>query len=398
MDDSSNPLTPVSNWLAFALDKRINAKLRRAFYQHFPDPVQLGNRLANNTPLASTADPLFDQKANSVLQKPLSQGVQTAIDKALNWASSAPDRHLVGLDNPAYPEQLRCITDAPPLLYVCGKLSTLCQPCVAIVGSRKASLTALDLASELAFELASHGVTIVSGLALGIDAAAHRGALAAGGRTMAVAATPADKIYPRQHYELAEQMLESGAIVSEFALGTTLRAGCFPRRNRLISGLSKGVVVIEAALPSGSLTTAQHALNQGREVMAVPGSTRNPQARGCHYLIRDGAHLVESAVDVLEALGEHFNSQINDEPTCSNRLNTRKETLNSPSGLAKQDSDALTLLDRMGFDPLSVDELVRCTNMSAARTASALTQLELSGDIVPEGVGRYVRCKDRSIR
>jgi len=217
-------------------------------------------------------------------------------------------------------------------------------------------------------------------MALGVDAAAHQGCLSVSGRTVAVAATPANVVYPKRHQALAKAISENGAIVTEFALGTPLRPGCFPQRNRIISGLSLGTIVVEAALPSGTLLTAKHATDQNREVMVVPGSIRNPLAKGCHSLIKDGALLIESADDVLRALSLPLSQHLPTEKPAVKKT----ETINS-------DPDALLLLDKLGYDPASADELTSKTGLSAALVTRALGKLELLG-LVHRSAGRYTRC------
>ena len=211
----------------------------------------------------------------------------------MEWLSQ-PGNHVVHFQDAAYPALLKQIADPPPLLFVRGDRDYLAQPQLAIVGSRNPTHTGRALAREFAAHLASFGLTITSGLASGIDGAAHQGAIEAGGTTLAVTGTGLDRVYPARHRDLAHRVAENGALVTEFPPGTAPLAANFPRRNRLISGLSLGTLVVEAALRSGSLITARSALEQGREVFAIPGSIHNPLARGCHALIRDGAKLVES--------------------------------------------------------------------------------------------------------
>jgi len=336
-----------------------------------------------------TGDPTFNQKATAALRQRKTAAVLGHVEQALAWESSHGLNRIVGLDHPAYPQLLKTTTNAPPVLYVSGDLHSLNTPCVAIVGARKASHNALEQAHNIAKELAEHGVTVVSGLALGVDAAAHRGALLGGGQTIAVSATGPERIYPRSHVKLASSIRGGGAIVTEFALNNTLQPHCFPRRNRIISGLSMGVLVIEAALPSGTLTTAQHALRQGREVMAMPGSVHNPLTRGCHELIKNGAALVENTEDVLICLQNELKRHI---------IDSRSESLSVKSDsacdkLTKLSPDTLTLLDCLGFDPVSIDTLVNRSGMDASQVAGALTHLEISGLIMADSGGRYIRCK-----
>ena len=355
-------------WLSFTLSPKINASVRRQLYEHFPDPNSLIEAV------------LAGALPESIEQQRQSSATQQRVDQALEWQSTGPDRHLLTLSDSRYPALLASISSPPPILYVQGQLAALKAPHVAMVGARKATAPALDIAQELASGLATAGLAVVSGMALGVDAAAHQGCLSAGGRTVAVAATPANVVYPRRHQHLAQAITENGAIVTEFALGTPLRAGCFPQRNRIISGLSLGTIVVEAALPSGTLLTAKHAADQGREVMVVPGSIRNPLARGGHYLIKDGALLIESADDVLRGLSLPLSQHLPGEIPAANRT----ETIIS-------DPDALLLLEHLGYDPASADVLSSKTGLSAALVTRALGKLELQG-VVQRSAGRYTRC------
>lgn len=227
--------------------------------------------------------------------------VAKQLERTRAWCA-APGHALLTLDDPAYPPALLTMHDPPPLLYVRGALHWLHAPSLAIVGSRNATAQGVDDAGRFARELAASGLAIVSGLALGIDAAAHSGALAAGGCTVAVVGTGADLVYPAQHAALARAIIERGAVVSEWPLGTPAKPAHFPQRNRLIAGMSQGVLVVEAAQRSGSLITARLANEMGREVFAIPGSIHAPLARGCHQLIKEGAKLTESVQDVLDEL------------------------------------------------------------------------------------------------
>lgn len=236
-----------------------------------------------------------------------------SIDQDLNWLAQ-PDNHLLTCDDPAYPKQLQEIPDAPPVLFVRGSIDLLSRPQIAIVGSHNPSSQGKQTAQDFAGTLAACGFVITSGLALGIDAASHIGALRSGGLTIAVAGTGLDRIYPARHKQLALEIVENGAIISEFPPGTTAKAGHFPRRNRIISGLCIGLLVVEAARQSGSLITARLALEQNREVFAIPGSIHNPLARGCNALIREGAKLVETTRDILEEFGQYNQQPEEKEP------------------------------------------------------------------------------------
>lgn len=265
-----------------------------------------------------------------------------------------------------YPPLLAAIPDPPPLLYVRGSVSCLQTPQIAVVGSRKASPPGLALAADLAADLAAAGLTITSGLALGIDAAAHRGALAAAGASVAVMATGVEQIYPRRHAELAESLLERGALVSEFAPLTPPLPGHFPARNRLISGLSRGVLVVEAAQRSGSLITANSALDQGREVFAVPWFPRHAGGRGGLRLLRDGATLVESAEDILLALDLWGGQQ-------ALPLVAAED---DPPAL---DPDSQAVWRALGYQALDLEALSAALSLPTERLLAALTELELAG-------------------
>ena len=309
---------------------------------------------------------------------------ERAIDGDLAWADQSGHR-ILSLTSPDYPLLLREIPDPPALLFLNGDHARLQTPQLAIVGSRNPSPGGLDNAHQFAGHLAGVGLTITSGLALGIDAASHRGALDNHGPTLAVMGTGPDRIYPARHRDLAQEIVESGGVVlTEFPTGTQPRPENFPRRNRIISGLSLGTLVVEAAPRSGSLTTARHAIDQGREVFAIPGSIHNPMARGCHALIRQGAKLVESAQDVLEEIGA-IAASFDAAPQSSGN-----ET--DPGHLS---ADHRQLLDHMGFDAVSVDQLTARSGLTAGAVSSMLLILELQGRIKSQAGGRYVRSESR---
>jgi DNA processing protein len=291
------------------------------------------------------------------------------------WLERA-DARLFTLADSDYPALLRQIADPPPVLYVLGDAAALAVPQVAIVGSRNPSRPGRELAEQFAAGLSQVGFAITSGLAAGIDGAAHEGALNAGGRTLAVLGTGVDRVYPANHRDLARRIVaEGGALVSEFPLGTGPHASHFPRRNRILSGLALGTLVVEAALRSGSLITARQALEQGREVFAIPGSIHNPLARGCHRLIRDGAKLVESVDDVLEdleGLVGYLRAQLE---------STEPEESPARASALAGDPDEAALLAALGADPASIDQLVERTGLTADRVSSMLLALELQGRV-----------------
>ncbi|HDP89853.1 MAG TPA: DNA-protecting protein DprA, partial [Thioalkalivibrio sp.] len=265
--------------------------------------------------------------------------------------------------------------------FVAGEPRLLLTPQLAIVGSRHPTPGGRESAYEFARHLAGHGLTITSGLALGIDAAAHEGALAAPGLTVAVAATGLDRVYPSRHRALAHEIAEQGALVSEFSVGTGTRAEHFPRRNRIISGLAVGTLVVEAALRSGSLITARLATDQGREVFAIPGSIHNPLARGCHRLIRDGAKLVETAQDILEELD------------LSPTAGPPEQATDAPT--VELDAEYHHLLMCMGYDPVPIDTLVQRSGLTTEAVSSMLLVLELRNLVASLNGGRYERIKPR---
>ena len=292
-----------------------------------------------------------------------------------------PGCHLLTLADPAYPLLLKQIPDPPPLLYVQGDPARLSQPQLAIVGSRNPTPSGIANAREFAACLARAGLTITSGLAVGIDGAAHQGALEHG-QTLAIAGTGLDRVYPARHKALAHRILAGGALVSEYPPGTQAKPENFPRRNRIISGLSVGTLVVEATPRSGSLITARLALEQGREVFAIPGSIHNPQARGCHALIREGAKLVESAKDIIEELGS--------------LLASLTPASDLPASLEQADAAGLEpeyqkLLESMGFDPISVDQLISRTGLTPESVSSMLLLLELDGHVSSAPGGYYSR-------
>jgi DNA processing protein len=292
-------------------------------------------------------------------------------------------RRLVTWGSPDYPALLASIDDAPLVLFVEGDAGALSLPQLAVVGSRNPTQIGRDTAEQFARHLAAAGLTITSGLALGIDAASHRGALAAGGRTIAVLGCGLDTIYPRENTELAQAIVEHGALVSDLPTGTPPLKQHFPRRNRIISGLSVGTLVVEAALQSGSLITARLAAEQGREVFAIPGSIHSPLSRGCHRLIRQGAKLVETVDDIFTELGALLGGL---------RAATRAEAIDAQedSGPAL-DKDYEILLDALGFAPASVDTLVARTGLKADAVASMLLILELEGRIAQQHGGLFCR-------
>ncbi|MBA3597977.1 MAG: DNA-protecting protein DprA [Methylibium sp.] len=276
--------------------------------------------------------------------------------------ATAP-RQVVVLGDVHYPALLLETADPPLLLYAMGRTELLCAPAVAVVGSRNPSAQGLENARAFAAVLSGTGLTVVSGLALGIDGAAHEGALQGPGSTIAVVGTGLDRVYPKRHFALAHRIATAGLVLSEYSLGTPPVAANFPRRNRLIAGLARGTLVVEAALKSGSLITARLALDAGREVFAIPGSIHAPQSRGCHALIKQGAKLVEAAADVLVEL----------------RLDAPPRP--PAAAVAFSDSGGDPVLTALGHDPVTLDALAARTGWSPAQLSAHLLELELAGEV-----------------
>ena len=313
----------------------------------------------------------------TTLRQIVKPAVAEAIAQGMNEESLAPiaswlenaNNYVVTLADPEYPQSLLNISDPPLLLYVKGRRELLNKPTLAVVGSRNASAQGMKNAEAFAYAASTAGLCIASGMAHGIDAAAHRGGLRGIGSSIGVVGTGLDKVYPAANRELAHQLAKEGVLVSEFPLGTPPMAANFPRRNRIISGLSSGCLVIEASLQSGSLITARMALEQGREVFAIPGSIHSPQAKGCHYLIKQGAKLVECAQDILEELG-----------CVSNDLN--------PSSTALKNHP---FYEHLGFDPVDMDSLCQRSGLTIEALSAILLQLELEGSVATLPGGLYQR-------
>ncbi len=312
-----------------------------------------------------------------------------AVERDLAWLTEA-DNHLLTCQDPRYPALLAEITDPPILLFVHGDPDYLNQPQLAIVGSRNPSHAGAAQAKDFAHFLGNYGLTITSGLATGIDAAAHHGALETPAGSIAVTGTGLDRVYPACHHNLAHQIAANGALVSEFPPGTPPRPSHFPRRNRIISGLSLGTLVVEAALRSGSLITARLALEQGHEVFAMPGSIHNPLARGCHALIRQGAKLVENGEHILEEL-HHLVPTNADSGTDTASDDTKQHDLQPESSDLASEYSAL--LDNMGYEPVAVNELVQRSGLTPEQVSSMLLLLELEDRVHSSASGRYTRAR-----
>ncbi|MFI4889864.1 MAG: DNA-processing protein DprA [Steroidobacterales bacterium] len=316
--------------------------------------------------------------AREYLQSP--EAEPTAAERA--WLES-PRHHLLAFNDARFPPALRAVADCPVALYVDGNPDVLSDAQLAIVGSRNPTAQGRQTAFDFAQYLAQRGLVITSGLAQGIDTEAHRGALAGGGLTIGVLGTGVDWIYPRSNGALADQIAASGALVSEFPLGTPAHKGNFPQRNRIIAALALGTLVVEAARYSGSLITARLAGEAGREVFAIPGSIHNPLARGCHQLIRQGAKLTETADDILTELD--FSSVFG-----AGKPPAPASAAASGPG-AGMDKDHKILLDALGFDPTDLDMLVARTGFNAQAVSSMMLILELEGHVQAAPGGRYSR-------
>ena len=308
---------------------------------------------------------------------------QDSFDDFAQWLLS-PNNHLVTLADNEYPQSLLEISDPPPYLYAKGNLALLNQPSIAIVGSRNASVQGEKNAEAFAYDLCHHGLCIVSGLALGIDGAAHRGALKANGATIAVVGTGLDIVYPAKHRELAHQIVEHGLIVSEFALGTPSKPQNFPKRNRIISGLSLGCLVVEANIQSGSQITARMAAEQGREIFAIPGSIHSPMSKGCHQLIKQGAKLVDCLQDITEELKIQSRVDATASTATARHTHEHQKTDNTSASPTER-----LLLDAMGFDPAPLERLVTLTGLTVAEVSSMLMLLELEGKVTSLSGGQY---------
>ena len=350
----------LAAWIDLSLVPGLGNQAFRALLATFGLPHQV-----LDAPRAQLARIVSAAAADAILDR----ARQPQVCQALEWAAQ-PGHAIVTLADSQYPKQLLEIPDPPPLLYVQGDVGLLAAASLAVVGSRNATPQGTANAEAFARSLSAAGLTIVSGLALGVDTAAHRGGLAGSASTVAVLGTGIDVAYPKQNESLAAEIAARGAVVSEFPLGTPPLAGNFPRRNRLISGLSRGCLVVEAALASGSLITAKLAAEQGREVFAIPGSIHSPLSKGAHALIKQGAKLVESAQEVLEEL---------------------HGVVPAPERATAVPEAGHDLLQYMGFDPCDIDTLVQRSGLTVQIVSTMLLRLELEGRIGNLPGGLYQR-------
>jgi len=365
MDDAE-----LGAWLRLTLTPGVGNAMARKLLVAFGLPEQVFQQ-----PRSTLVAVVGPKLADALLSPP--GDWESLWSRTRDWLASGNDRHLLTLGDPAYPQELLQTEDPPLLLYVLGQLAALQHPKrVAMVGSRNPTAQGNENAYRFAQHLAQAGVCVVSGLALGIDGAAHLGALDGGGPTLAVVGTGLDRVYPKRHLELAHRIAAQGALISEYPLGTPPMSANFPKRNRIIAGLSQGTLVVEAALASGSLITARQALEQGREVFAIPGSIHAPQSKGCHALIRQGAKLVESAQDVLEDL--HF-------------VLPGGGTLGAPATAPSLD-EGNALLQALGHDPVGLDALQARTGLDTPSLQAELLELELDGQVQRLPGGLFQRC------
>lgn len=369
-DSSTLPLPhDVKYWLAMQRAPRIGARTLLRLLDIFHEP---------QTIIEASRQQLSRHQLSKVSLDYLDNPDWAQIDTDIAWLESS-HAHVITLLDSRYPELLKQIPDPPSLLYVMGDVTLLNTEQLAIVGSRNPTHSGRQTAYEFARDLAQVGWTLTSGMALGIDGACHEGCMAAGGKTVAVIGTGLDRIYPARHRELAHQIAEKGVLVSEFPLGTSPLPGNFPQRNRIISGLSRGVLVVEAAIQSGSLITAQLALEQNREVFAVPGSIHSPQSRGCNALIRQGAKLVETATHIYEELLDIV------------PLHPHSKDKSEQQSLDTLDSEYQKLLECVGYEPAAVDVVVQRSGLTADAVCSMLLVLELQGYIVATSGGYYAQ-------
>jgi len=364
----------LAAWLRLLLTPGIGRATSRALLTAFGPP----QAVFDATP-AQRRDCVGAELASALNDEP--DALAPALAKLRTWLDGDDARDWVALDDARYPQALLQTADPPLLLYTVGRCELLNTPCLAIVGSRNPTPQGADNARAFAEHLGRAGLTIVSGMALGIDGAAHSGALAASAGTIAVVGTGLDRVYPRAHRALAHQIAERGLMVSEFELGTESLAANFPQRNRIIAGLSLGSLVVEAALESGSLITARFAVEAGRDVFAIPGSIHSPQSRGCHALIKQGAKLVDDVRDVLDELCWPS--------TPANAGQTTRSA--NADGSAASDAAPDPLLAAMGYDPVDLDQLQARTGWPTARLSARLLELELQGDVARLPGGRYQR-------
>lgn len=396
----THSVAELSAWLRLSLEPGLTPSVRYPLLSALGLPEQIyalsASALARYVP----------QQLASQLAASAPDDIQAQIDRTLEWVEQ-PGRHIVTLADPTYPQSLLTIADPPVVLYINGNPARLAQPALAVVGARSATPGGCENAHAFARHLASHGWCVVSGLAQGIDAAAHEGALLAGpdsAGTVAIMGTGIDRVYPAGHRELAHRIAEHGALVSELPLGMGALPHHFPLRNRIVAGLSRGVLVVEAARQSGSLITARLAGESGREVFAIPGSIHSPLSRGCHALIRQGAKLVETAQDITDELGGESPRTPQAAPRTEPRTSAKsprarqtsprtRSSSATPTGAPDADLPDTPLLRALGYDPLHLDTLQARTGLDIPTLTAQLLELELTGHIARLDGGQFQRIR-----
>ncbi|MCH9704951.1 MAG: DNA-processing protein DprA [Proteobacteria bacterium] len=361
----------IKHWLSLSLVTGVGSKTLRALLTAYESPGAV---------LRASVSELRRHVSETVASAITSEDRSAAVAAALKWQAEDGNMILTMADS-EYPQQLLETADPPPLLYARGNLTLLQQPLVAIVGSRSASPVGVRNTEIFARALSDAGCGVVSGLAQGVDTAAHRGALLGAGSTVAVVGTGMDIVYPRANRTLAAEISQQGLLLSEFALGTKPLASNFPRRNRIISGLSRACLVVEAALKSGSLITANLAAEQGREVFAVPGSINAPLHRGCHQLIKQGAKLAENVNDILEELSL---TPVTPSPATEEQRYEENRTV----GMQQADSEVIVYIN---YQPTSIDDIAARSGVAVDALMPALLELEVGGKIVALAGGSYQR-------
>lgn len=377
----------TAEWLLLSCLPKFGRRLRRDLSTAYPNLTDL--LALNPATLKALGLPMETTAAIQAWQGGDRQHPVTAKVATIQQDCERLGIAVIASSDPLFPDPLRHIHDAPLVLYIQGDPSLLSQDQIGVVGSRHATRAGLDHARTFAAELSRRNLLITSGLALGVDGAAHTGALDAGAPTVAVIGCGLDRVYPSQHRRLAARVIAQGLMVSEYPPGTPARAGHFPQRNRIISGLSRGILVVEAGLKSGSLITARLALEQGREVFAIPGSVHSPVARGCHHLIKQGARLVETVDDILEELGTwwSFQGECSAGNSPGDVLTTAVAEAQPGAGLASRE---IAVFEALGYDPQSTDALSSATGLPADQLMQALLLLELQG-LVGSAPGGFLR-------
>ena len=364
-------MSEIPNWIRLTETPGVGCEAARKLLLAFGLPENIFS--AGYADLSA----IVSKRQAQALCTPPSATLSALIERTLLWCSEK-NNHVITLADTRYPPNLLEIPDPPTLFYAKGRLELLTATSIAVVGSRNATTQGIINAKQFSSSLSQSGLTISSGMALGIDTAAHEGGLEGPGSTIAVIGTGADTVYPARNYNLAHTIAEQGCIVSEYPLGTPAIASNFPRRNRLISGLAQGVLVIEAAAQSGSLITARMAIEQGRDVFAIPGSIHSPLSKGCHSLIKQGAKLVETAQDILQEIRGPWQSQAENQSVVPQVATT-----------------VSTLLLEIGYDPIHPDVLAQRCNLKSADVSAQLLMLELEGHVEVVAGGFYRRLNAR---